>query len=75
MEISIALCRAGSLAWFKAACCRSQAFYLFVNRLGILVELHEFRFFGASLLRSLSSTLPTESLFISAIVTSLRSAW
>src|SRR3954453_24175789 len=29
-----------------------------------------FDFFGASLLRSLSSTWPTESLFISAIVTS-----
>jgi hypothetical protein len=58
------------MATLKAEACRSQALYLFVSGSNFLVELAGLRVFGASSRRSLSSTLPTESLFISAIVTS-----
>jgi hypothetical protein len=69
-EISIAPGRAASMAALEAEACRSQALYLFVSGSNFLVELAGLRGFWRIVWRSLSSTLPTESLFISAIVTS-----
>jgi len=45
-EISIAPSCASLPAGLEAACCRSQALYLFVNPLNFLVELHDLRFSG-----------------------------